>query len=87
MEQISKRELTKKCIEEISEIVRFLLEINKHPKVLENLTESERDEIFSKFAFLLRDFNRLTLSPRKEYEIQQKEKERERLEALKRSGK
>ena len=83
----NKRELTKKCIEKTAEIVRFLLEANKRPKLLEELRQEELKEYKKAFALLTVDFYELLTTPREWFEIQQKEKERERLEALKRSGK
>lgn len=87
MEKKSKRELVKICIEEAAEIVRFLLEVNKRPKILEELPEEELKEYQGKLALLSIDFYRLIMTPREEFEIEQREKERARQEALKRSGK
>lgn len=86
MEKISKRELIKICIDETAGIVRFLLEVNKRPKILEELPEEELKEYKGKFALLSVDFYKLLRTPREQFEIEQREKERERQEA-KRSGK
>ena len=87
MEKKSKRELIKICIDKTAEIVRFLLEVNKRPKILEELPEEELKEYQSKFAFLSVDFHQLTMTPRQEFEIEQRKKECARQEALKKSGK
>ncbi len=87
MEKKSKRELVKICIDKTAEIVRFLLEVNKRPKILEELPEEELKEYQSKFAFLSLDFYNLLMTPRQEFELEQRKKERERQEVLKRSGK
>lgn len=82
----SKRELVKKCIEETAELVRFLLEVNKRPKILEELPEEELKEYQKKSSYLSLDFYKLTQTPRQLFYLEQQEKERARLEA-KRSGK
>lgn len=86
MEKQSKRELIKKCIEETAEIVRFLLEVNKRPKILEELPEEELKEYQKKSSYLSLDLYQLMQTPRQRFYLEQQEKERARLEA-KRSGK
>lgn len=87
MEKKSKRELVKICIDKTAEIVRFLLEVNKRPKILEELPEEEIKEYQKKFTSLNVSFFTLVMTPRQEFEYKQEKKEHERQEALKRSGK
>ena len=79
----SKKELVKICIDKTAEIVRFLLEANKRPKIIEELPEEELKEYQKKFASLSLSFYKILLTPRQEYEIQQREKETAIQEVLK----
>lgn len=68
------RERIKRSIEQTAEIVRFLLEINNRPKILEEMPEKELNAIFQKYCENSRDIYRLTRSPRQIYLAIQEEK-------------
>ena len=87
--EMSTRELIKECIDYSAEIARFLLEANKRPKMLEEMSETELNAIFEKHTFLGMCLFPLTQSARQKYERDLKHKKERQIkgEIEKRSGK
>lgn len=80
MEDVNKRELLKKCIEQSAEIVRFLLESNKRPKILEELPEDYLNSMYDKTCNFTCNFYLLTRSARQIFILQEQEKESQALQ-------